>query len=105
MNEQPAQNPIIDIQSPQTLREVGIHLENINKTIIDFRDLQQKQHAENLKKMDEIQKNCPTREEFTLLKEDVEQKAAKWVEKTLIYIGGIVGLAIIGAIMDLILRK
>ena len=102
MNE-PIQD--ISIETPQTLREVGIHLGNLSKSIEELKTLQIKQHAENIARMNELQENSPNRKEFDELRSRVDDKADKWVELALKLIFGAIGLSIIGAIMAKILIK
>ncbi len=109
-------DPKAAIENPQTLREVGIHLGNLSKTLEQNAAIEKTHHAENLesnkmiiKKLEEMQEAYPTRSEFKEFKDVVmvaiEKKADKWVEKTLVFVGATIGLAIIGAIMAIVLIK
>ena len=40
-----------------------------------------------------------------VIKEICDGKAEKWVEKVLVWVGGVIGLALLGALMSLILIK
>lgn len=95
----------ISIETPQTLREVGIHLSNLSKSLEELKTLQIKQHQENIIAMKAISESTPSRKEFDDLREKVKEKANKWVENVAIYGGSAIGLALIGAILDLILKK
>ena len=101
----------ISIENPQTLREVGIHLGTFSKQLEEIKATEKQHHADNqaanaaiIKKLDEINMNIPSRNEFNDLKKDVDSKANKWVENVLIYGGSAIGLALIGAILDLVLK-
>lgn len=113
MNSEPAQQNF-SIDNPLTLREVGIHLGNVNKSIEANAQIEKAHHAENLasntlimKKLDEQQLAYLTRAEFEDHKKDINgklaEKAGKWVEKPLIAVGSVIGLAVVGALVSLVI--
>lgn len=113
MNNEP-QN--ISIENPVTMREVGIHLNNLSEALKKNSETERTHHNENIesnrqiiKKLEDMQSAFPSRAEFENLKKDTKDnldlKAGKWTEKVLVAIGSLVGIAIVGAILSLILNK
>ncbi len=106
----------ISIENPQTMREVGIYLNALSETLKKNAETEKGHHAENLasneriiKRLDEIQSDFVSHPEFDNFKKDTKEvldgKASKWTEKVLIGVGSLVGIAIVGAILSLILAK
>ncbi len=125
---------IVSTDNPQTLREVGIHLGNLSKTIDQNILTVEEHHRDNIlrydaimKKLEEMSQIYPTRKEFDDFKkyieaskieilkdadavhkglsERIDKKSDRWVQQTIIWIGGIVGTIIIGALLNLIIYK
>lgn len=68
--EQPPQD--ISIETPATLREVGIHLGTFSKQLDEIKATEKQHHADNqaanaaiIKRLDDLKEGTPTHEDFT----------------------------------------
>lgn len=92
------------IETPQSFREVALWLRNISSAVNRLELLQQKQHSENIDKIDDFIGTFATKEELKTLEEKVEKKADNWVETAIKWVLGIIAV-VTASIISYIIKQ